>query len=286
MTPPAAGVSLVLRSWPLRIERFRLVSEDITVSGESTPVKEDPRSIAQITELVGGLAHELRNPLSTMMINLKLLAEDLQDEQSSGGDVRRRALIKVDALRREAERLQNLFDEFLNLAGPFTLHKAQIDINLIVSRLAQFLEPMARANNVSVTVATAESPLMCLADEELLSQALLNIVLNGQQAMTDGGYLRIAAGEGEGEAFISVSDTGVGIAAEDAERVFRPFFSTKAKGSGLGLSITRRIIEEHGGTLTFSSELSKGTTFTIRLPACPKDGSGETGDSASAEVDG
>ncbi len=231
------------------------------------PASTDPRqAVIELAELAGGLAHELRNPLSTIMVNLKLLAEDLQDLEAHPRDVRRRALLKVDVLRREAERLQSLFDEFLNLTGPYALHRQPVDLNLVVTRLVEFCEPLLSANAIRVTVDAAGTPLQCSVDEKLLRQALLNIVINAQQAMPDGGELRIKVGKDGDRAFIAVADSGVGIPQPYHDRVFRPFFSTKSGGTGLGLSITQRIIHEHEGTLTFQSEEGKGTTFTIRLP--------------------
>ena len=227
---------------------------------------EHQRTIAELAELAGGLAHELRNPLSTMMINLKLLAETLRDTSAQVEDVRRRALLKVDVLRREAERLQCLFDEFLNLTGPCRLQRERIDLNAIVTRLANFFEPLATSAGLVLEVVGTDGPLPCVVDEKLLSQALLNVVVNAQEAMPEGGRLRITLEQDGGEAVISVSDTGVGIAEKDRERLLRPFFSTKAGGTGLGLSVTQRLIREHGGTLDFESKLGVGTTFRIRLP--------------------
>ena len=224
------------------------------------------RTVAEMAELAGGLAHELRNPLSTMMINLKLLAEDLRDTTSPFEDVRRRALLKVEVLRRESQRLQSLFDEFLNLTGPCRLRPEPTDLNLIVDRLVEFFAPLAQSKGIEVRLDRAETPVRCVADEKLLSQALLNIVVNAQEAMPDGGILRLSVGQGGGCATVAVSDTGVGIAPEDRERIWRPFFSIKASGTGLGLSLTQQIISEHGGRLDFESELGRGTTFTIRLP--------------------
>jgi two-component system sensor histidine kinase HydH len=232
---------------------------------------EAQRAIAEIAELAGGLAHELRNPLSTMMINLKLLAEDLSDTDASPEDVRRRALLKVDTLRREAERLQSLFDDFLNLTGPCRLQRAKTDLNAVVARLIEFFEPLAHSEGIEVRTVGTQNPLVCPVDEKLLSQALLNIVVNAQQAMPEGGELTLTTAVEGDQAVLTVSDTGVGIAQSDRERILRPFFSTKASGNGLGLSLTRRVIQEHGGTLSFESELGRGTTFTIRLPLHPPD---------------
>jgi len=245
----------------------------------STPRSdEDARRVTELAELAGGLAHELRNPLSTVMINLKLLGEDLRDESADFADVRRRSLLKVDVLSRETQRLQQLFDEFLHLTGPVTLSETEVDLSEVVDRLAAFLDPLLASSHVALTISTPKSdekkasssarttPAICLGDKNLLSQAILNLAINAHQAMPDGGTLRIATGTTKDETWVTVSDTGVGIAPQDYQRILKPFFSTKAKGTGLGLSITRRIIQEHGGSLTFSSELGKGTTFTIRLP--------------------
>lgn len=224
------------------------------------------RAMLEIAELAGGLAHELRNPLSTMMINLKLLSEDLQDSYADFGDTRRRALLKVDVLRREAERLQALFDEFLSLAGPYSLHRAPMDLNENVARLVEFCEPMMNANGVTLAHVAGTKPLAGEVDEKLISRAMLNLVINAQQAMPKGGALTITT-RAEGEfAILEVRDTGVGIADADRGRIFRPFFSTKPNGTGLGLSITQRIIQEHGGTLDFESTPGVGTTFRVRLP--------------------
>ena len=114
------------------------------------------------------------------------------------------------------------------------------------------------------TILLSES--MKVVDEPLLSQALLNLLLNAQQAMPDGGTLRVVLTADADWCVLVISDTGIGIAPADRERIFAPFYSTKSKGTGLGLSITRRIILEHGGLLACESELGKGTSMTVRLP--------------------
>ncbi|MFQ5412820.1 MAG: nitrogen regulation protein NR(II) [Phycisphaerae bacterium] len=222
--------------------------------------------MSELTELIGGLAHELRNPLSTLMVNLRLLAEDLRDEHGDADALRRRALLKLEVVRREAERLQGLFDEFLNLTGTCRFHLIRVNVREVVSRLATFIEPMARSRGVVLQVDGPSDALYVSADEDQLSQALLNIALNALEAMPDGGTLRIGVRRDGAGVALTMSDTGAGIAPEDASRIMRPFFSTKARGTGLGLSITRRIVAGHGGSLSFESSPGRGTTFTIRLP--------------------
>ncbi|MBI4717212.1 MAG: HAMP domain-containing histidine kinase [Planctomycetes bacterium] len=224
------------------------------------------RLIVEMTELAGGLAHELRNPLSTVMINLKLLEEDLRSPEGHPDDIRRRALLKVASLRREAERLQSLFDDFLRLMGPCRPKLAAVDVVAAVRRLAEFVAPLAHGKNVSLRFDAPAAPVPCLADERLLEQALLNLILNAQDAMPGGGTITLSVAADACGVAVQVSDTGVGIAPEAHGQVFRPFFSTKATGTGLGLSISQRIVQAHGGSLTFLSEPGRGTTFTLRLP--------------------
>lgn len=222
--------------------------------------------VAQLSELAGGLAHELRNPLSTMKVNLKLLAEDLADEEARPEDVRRRALLKVDVLRREADRLQALFDDFLNLTGVHELERTLVDLDQVVERMITFFEPMATSHGITIRAMAPGTPLACRVDEKLLSTALLNLVVNATDAMPQGGTLTIEASRDGHDAVIAVSDTGIGMPPEILDRVFRPFFSNKASGTGLGLALTRRIVREHGGRLSVQSTVGAGSTFTIRLP--------------------
>jgi signal transduction histidine kinase len=239
-------------------------------SNEASLESDSERQVAQLAELAGGLAHELRNPLSTMMINLKLLAEDLARPDGDPDEVRRRALLKVDVLRREGERLQALFDDFLNLTGPRSLRRAEADLNAIVRRLVEFVGPSVQGRGIELETSLGSDPLPCPVDEKLIRQALLNLVLNAQQAMPDGGTLTVSTATEGDRAVISVRDTGVGVSERDRERILRPFFSTKAGGNGLGLSITQRIVHEHGGMLKLESEPGHGAVFRIKLPLRPE----------------
>ncbi len=228
--------------------------------------------VAEMAELAGGLAHELRNPLSTMMINLKLLAEDLSDSDARLSDVRRRALIKVDRLSHEAKRLQSLFDEFLRLAGPCRLNLVSVDVNRVVGELVEFVKPMATNAGIPIEFQHEPEPLWCCLDENLIRQALLNLLVNAQQAMPDGGTLTIGTSGTTEHVSMQITDSGVGISSKDQARIMRPFVSTKPDGNGLGLSITRRVVEEHGGEMTLQSTLGKGTTATISIPRNPHPG--------------
>lgn len=226
----------------------------------------DTLTMGELVELAGGLAHELRNPLSTVMINLRLLSEDLSDASAPFDDTRRRALRRVDTVRGECERLQALFDDFLNVAGPCRPQRDPVDLNAVAARLVEFLDPLATARGVDLSLVPSEDRVVGPFDAHLISQALLNLAINAQEAMPEGGRLAIRIRREGDAAIIEVEDKGVGIPLDMRDRVFRPFYSTKGSGTGLGLSITRRIVLAHGGAIDFASEPGRGTTFTVRLP--------------------
>jgi len=242
------------------------MSSDLDPGVSPSDSGEAQRLVAEMAELAGGLAHELRNPLSTMMVNLKLLAEDLNDDRAHPEDTRRRALLKVGVLLREAQRLQVLFDRFLSVAGSYGLDWSEVDLNNLVASLVEFIEPSAKDSGVRIHLDLAPGELTLRADSALLRQALLNLLMNAQQAMPDGGDLRVTTVRDAHHVVISVADSGVGIPDEDKDRILRPFFSTKSEGGGLGLSITKRVVQEHGGSIEFETQWGVGTTFTIKLP--------------------
>jgi signal transduction histidine kinase len=228
-----------------------------------TPAEE---RVSELSQLAGGLAHELRNPLSTMMVNLTLLAEDLRAAAPIDPHVQRRCLRKIEAIAAEADRLKHLFDNFLRLVGPSVLERRVQDIHAIAERLVDFVSAQAEAVGVRLRADFTDMPLACDVDAEKLNQALLNIVVNALAAMRDGGELIIRTRRDEASAVIEISDTGHGMDSQTQAKVFDPFFSTRKRGTGLGLPTTRRIIAEHDGVIQMHSEPDRGTSFTIWLP--------------------
>jgi signal transduction histidine kinase len=222
--------------------------------------------VGELTELAGGLAHELRNPLSTLMVNLSLLAEDIRTADPMDPQVQRRCLKKIGTIKAEADRLNHLFDDFIRLVGPSALDRQREDVNRIAERLVAFVRAETQAVGVCMRSDFAATPLWCEVDAEKVEQALLNIVVNALSAMPDGGELMIRTRPEGRWAVIEISDTGHGMDPDTQTRIFDPFFSTRKRGTGLGLPSTRRIIREHGGTIDLHSETGRGTRFTIRMP--------------------
>jgi signal transduction histidine kinase len=228
---------------------------------------------AELAELAGSFIHEIKNHLSTLGLNLQLLVEDFQDPQSHR---ERRALQRIQRLQGECERLVEVSNDFLRFARLQDLNFQEANLADVIEELVDFFGPTARQTNIEIEsyVPTDLPPVQL--DRELFKQAILNLMLNAKQAMPEGGGLTIqAAVETPGtdgpvpRLCLMLIDTGKGMTPEVLARIFRPFFSTKPGGTGLGLATTRRIIQAHGGTIDAQSEAGRGTKFTVRLPVAP-----------------
>lgn len=228
--------------------------------------------IAELSAITGGLAHELRNPLSTLKVNLQLLDEDWRDLEAAapGADaheVARRSRKRIGALLEEARRLERILGDFLKYVGRRELHPAPHDVNAVIAELGDFFRPQAELHRIELRIAPAPGPLVCLVDVHLLKQALLNLLLNAQEAMPDGGVIELAARpEGTDRARIEVRDNGPGIPEDRRGRIFEAYFSTKKAGSGLGLAMARQIVRQHGGDIRAESNSPGGACFVMVLP--------------------
>jgi signal transduction histidine kinase len=218
---------------------------------------------AELAELAGSFIHEIKNHLSTLGLNLQLLAEDFAEPQSQR---ERRAHDRIQRLQGECQRLVDVSNDFLRFARIKDLKREPVDLAEVIDEMVDFFGPTARGSGIDIKLyLPADLPRLAL-DRELFKQALLNLMLNAQQAMSEGGTLTLQAGvEGDGVS-LALIDTGPGIAPEVLAKVYRPFFSTKPGGSGLGLATTRKIVEAHGGRIEVQSAVGRGTKFTIHLP--------------------
>jgi signal transduction histidine kinase len=219
---------------------------------------------AEIAQLAGGLAHEIRNPLSTMRLNLDLLAEDFPNPETTR---EKRIVQKIDRLRRETQRLQDILEDFLRFARVQELKYDPADLNAVVDDLRDFCEPQAVSQGIVIRTHYADDLPEVLLDVDLFKQALLNLMLNAQHAMPDGGELILTTRRDGPWVVLDVTDTGLGMSEEVRARVFDAFYSTRPGGSGLGLPTTRKIVEAHGGSIHVESVPGKGSQFSVRLPA-------------------
>lgn len=229
---------------------------------------------AEIARLAGGLAHEIKNPLSTIRLNMQLLAEDVLPEPAEMGEEgiilrpeQQRAKKRINAVQRECTRLQDLLEDFLNYAKVRRVELVPRNLNVEIADALDFFEPEAEAAGVElVPYLDADLPTVRL-DREAFRGALTNLLLNAKQAMPNGGQLIVQTRSLGDRAAVYLTDTGIGMDDATASKMFEAFFSTKPGGSGLGLPTTAKLIEAHGGTIAVQSELGRGTRFTIELPA-------------------
>ncbi len=220
-------------------------------------------SLAFVGTLAGGLAHEIRNPLSTVNINLQLLKEDWADPVTSK---EQRSVKRIDTLLRETNRLERVVSDFLRFAGRYQLNREPHSVNAVLEELLDFYGPEARQRKIVVRTELDPSVPPVPVDAGLLKQALVNVIKNAQDAMPGGGELTVRTAKNRRFAHIEVADTGSGIAPEHRDKIFEVYFTTKPNGSGLGLSTTKRIVEEHSGEIAVESEAGKGTRVQLSLP--------------------
>jgi two-component system sensor histidine kinase HydH len=217
--------------------------------------------LSALGNLAATVAHEIRNPLNGISMGLQRLKIEFQPTED-----RDQYSHLNELMLGEARRLNSIVEQFLSLARPVEVKAETLPLQEILKELAALEESHARQSNVQIRVVAAPNLPALKADPNHLTQVLLNLMLNGLQAMPHGGTLTLEAKTSNRNFIIAVTDTGTGIAPANLSRIFEPYFTTKAQGSGLGLAISRRIIEAHRGTITVSNQAGGGCRFQITLP--------------------
>jgi signal transduction histidine kinase len=247
------------------------------------------RKLVALGRLTTGVAHEVKNPLNAMTIHLELLRQKLTADagrprrpaatllqEEGGGAAVAAAEPPVDlsgALRHaavigdEIKRLDQVLQGFMKFTRPEELKMQAVEVRELIAEVSQLVEAEARKTGVRIVVECPADVPPINVDSAMMRQALLNLAINACQAMPDGGTLRIASARArDGRVLITVSDTGVGIKPEDLNRIFDLYFTTKERGSGIGLSLVYRIIQMHDGEVEVESAPGRGTTFKLVLP--------------------
>lgn len=219
-----------------------------------------------LSRLLARLAHEIRNPLSSLDIHVQLLEEDLAQAPA---ELRETTSARLEIIHGEIHRLETIVRQFLSLAGPSALDLHEIAPGDIARHVWSLLGPEAEARGIQFTLDAADSTPRIRADAGKLTQAVLNLVINALQAVERNGRveLRVRGSEADGGVVIEVRDTGPGVPAEKQSALFEPFFSTKPEGSGLGLWIVQQIVTAHGGLVQADPPPGGGALFRIVLPA-------------------
>jgi signal transduction histidine kinase len=217
--------------------------------------------LAALGDLAATVAHEIRNPLNSVSMGLQRLKGEFHPTEDEGEYAR-----FIELMRGEVARLNSIVEEFLSLARPLELKPEEVRIDEVLRELAALAGSDAETAKVEIDIVAPADLPAARVDRNYFKQVLLNLVLNAIQAMPDGGRLTLEAKAARGDLILEVTDNGAGIAKEVLPRIFEPYFTTKTRGSGLGLVIARRIVEAHGGSLTAESEAGRGSRFRIAIP--------------------
>ena len=226
-----------------------------------------PAAVAEkrdlLARLLGRLAHEIRNPLSSLDIHVQLLEEDLD---KATPELRQQLNARLQIIHGELHRLESIVSNFLRLAGPSALDLEAVDLGRIVRHVCELLRPEAAARQIEICP-HLDAPLPEIqADPVRLTQALVNLVINAMQAVERQGRIEVSARIAGDMLALVVRDNGQGIPPEKLASIFDPYFTTKPEGSGLGLWIAQQIVTAHGGTLQAQNDPDGGAIFTLRLP--------------------
>lgn len=230
-------------------ESMRKIEDEIEVS----------RRLANIGKLTSGVAHEVKNPINSIVVHLEILRNKLKQPDA---DTARH----MDVIGTEIQRLDRVVQTLVDFTRPVELKLAESDLRTLVEQVTFMAKPDCERHGVHVVTEISSEPLPAKIDADLLKQALLNIVINGAQAMESGGTLTVRAQRKDDDAQIEVQDTGQGIPPAIRDKIFNLYFTTKQSGSGIGLAMTYRILQLHSGSVHFDTRMGEGTTFYLTLP--------------------
>ena len=242
---------------------YAIIMRDITESRRTAEKTIESERLNALTLLAAGVAHDLGNPLNSLNIHLQLMERQARKLK---GKEREELQHSIEICRGEINRLDSIVTQFLRAIRPSRPQLQPENINAIVEEAVRFFSAEIEARDIVVeTELRSDLPLLQL-DRGQMKQAFYNVIKNSFEAMKRRGILRIRTDMDESHVRVSFIDTGGGMSAETLSHVFEPYYTTKERGTGLGLLIVRRIVREHGGELAIESTEGKGLALTIRLP--------------------
>jgi PAS domain S-box-containing protein len=257
--------------------------EDITEKRSKEAILRRMENLASLTTLAAGVAHEIKNPLGSISIHIQLIQKatnankaayaEAGGEDGGGEEARYFKLLDkyLAVVNEEIDRLNHIVVDFLFAVRPMEMDIRQGDVNRLIRNLVGFVGVELEQTHIASELELADNLPAVHFDEPHLKQVLLNLIKNAIAAMPEGGILTVSTEPGEAEVFIKISDTGAGIPEENLSKIFEPYFTTRATGSGLGLTLAFKIIREHRGDITVKSRAGEGSCFTISLPVPQKE---------------
>ncbi len=242
-----------------------IILRDITEARREREETIESERFSAVTLLAAGVAHEIGNPLNSLDIQLQLLERKLRAPGITQAK-KQNILESLAIARSEVRRLDQITSQFLKAVRPAPLTCHPSDFNALILESIQFLQNEIENRGITVEVSPAHSLPLVSIDQDQIRQALYNVIRNSFQAMGSKGLLRVVTGSDDSHVWVSIGDTGGGIASTAIESIFQPYYSTKEEGNGLGLHVVQRIVRAHGGEIILESAEGKGLVFTIRIP--------------------
>jgi len=218
------------------------------------------RRLAAINKLTGGVAHEIKNPLNSIALRLELLKNRVLPEVPEAKD-------ELAVIAEEINRLDRVVRTFLDFTRPVEIETAEVELGALMDETLEVLTPEATASDVEVRWVKPAGPIVIRGDAGLIKQAVWNVCRNALEAMPEGGTLHVDVASEGGDAIVTVADTGPGVPIAEREKIFQLYYSTKAQGTGIGLAMTFRAVQLHGGSIEIGGGPGEGAEFTLRFPA-------------------
>ncbi len=242
--------------------------EDVTEKRAKEARLRRAESLAALTTLTAGVAHEIKNPLGSIGIHLELMKKEMSGKKQIETQ---KVLENLLIIKEEVDRLNRIVMDFLFTVRPMNAELSYDELNRVVRELLDFMKFELSEAGITVDTDLTKTGPQILMDERYMKQAVLNILKNAISAMPDGGRLRVQTVQKGNELLLKISDTGVGISDEHMDKIFEPYFTTKDFGSGLGLTLVYKILKEHMGDIEINSKVGEGTSITLRFPVPQKE---------------
>ncbi|UTC68348.1 MULTISPECIES: nitrogen regulation protein NR(II) [unclassified Treponema] len=246
-----------------KIQGTIIMIADITEKRSEEIKNRRLENLASLTNVAAAVAHEIKNPLAAISIHLQLLKKNFTACNLS---INQKAQKHINVIEEEIERLNKIVVDFLFAVRPLKFEFVPVDINVLLKNLYDTFFDEFNDKGITISLNFSKELPKIQGDERFLRQAFMNVLTNAKSAMPDGGFLDISTKSENDFIFVSISDSGQGILPEDLHKIFEPYFTTKHDGTGLGLTMTYKVIKEHGGDINVYSDYGMGTSFKFSLP--------------------